>query len=71
MWIFCTPQDTYIERRKCPIHQTILMKTVSIRFTSDEERFIKKVTSYGKFKHLSDIKSLYMEVIMRALASVT
>ena len=34
-------------------------------------RFIKKVTSYGKFKYLSDIKSFYMESVMRALASVS
>jgi len=47
------------------------MKTVSIKFTSDEERFIKKVTSHSKFKYLSDIKSFYMESVMRALASVT
>lgn len=47
------------------------MKTTTLRFDAAEEKFIKKVTSHYKFKHLSDIKSFYMDAIMRSLAQIS
>jgi len=47
------------------------MKTTTLKFDATEEKFIKKVTSHHKYKHLSDIKSFYMDAIMSSLAQIT
>jgi hypothetical protein len=46
------------------------MKTITIKLTSDEEKFYKKVISSSKHKNLIDAKKVYMDVIMRALATL-
>ena len=47
------------------------MKSIIIKLDADEAKFVKKVTSHGKYRHLLDAKSVYMNEIMIALASIS
>ena len=46
------------------------MKTITIKLTADEEKFCKKVTSTSKYRNLINAKDVYMDAIMRALATL-
>jgi|DEB0MinimDraft_6_1074348.scaffolds.fasta_scaffold04674_2 membrane protease subunit (stomatin/prohibitin family) len=46
------------------------MKTFTIKLNNDEEKFQRKVTQHFKYKHLADIKQVYMDIIMSALATL-
>ena len=46
------------------------MKNIQFKLTADEEKFYKKVTSSSKYRNLINAKDVYMDVIMRALATL-
>jgi len=46
------------------------MKTITFKLTDDEEKFYKKVISSSKYKNLINVKKVYMDVVMRALATL-
>ena len=46
------------------------MKTITFKLTDDEEKFYKKVISSSRHKNLINVKKVYMDVIMRALATL-
>jgi len=46
------------------------MKSITIKLDNDEEKFYKKVTSSSRYKHLKNAKEVYMDAIIRALATL-
>jgi len=45
------------------------MKVIKFKLTDDEEKFVKKVITASRYKNLIDPKKVYMDAIMRALAT--